>query len=148
MKFSKNNNSFISGFSISKLFSSKIFLLFKYILIFIFFFFLNLIKRQFVSSSNNFALKKLEVLIFKLLFISEKIDISLSLFFSINFSFNIPKLVISTKDFKYSDGITFIKSKIYNLSSKFNIFLFSLLLILFLITIDVSGSPLKKKKFP
>ena len=106
------------------------------------------IKIQFVSFSNNFAIGLFEIFVIKLLSKSVPIDISSSFFFSNNFNFNILILFLFSEDFISSDGNTLIKSKIHNLSSKFNNFLFSLLFILLLIVIELSDSPLKKKKFP
>ena len=72
---------------------------------------------QFVSFSNNFAIGLLEILVIKLFSESVPTDISLSLFFSVNFKFNILILFLLSEDFVSSDWNTFIKSKIHTLSS-------------------------------
>ena len=105
--------------------SMYIFLPLRHNLISSFFFFFNFKKIQFVSFSDKLPIiGQFDKFILKLLFWSNPIDISLSLFFSFNFIFIILNSVLSLSFFN-----DFIKSNKYNLSSKFNIFLFSFVFI-------------------
>ena len=106
---------------------------------------MNLIKRELVSFSVNLANFSDVKFVIRLFSESILIEISLSLFFSLNFNSNKLKVVLEWTVLIYSEGKTLMNIKTHRLSSKVNNFLLSLREFLFCIIIELSDSPLKKK---